>query len=41
MNGVIIKGAAMDVINSLSELGYHVVCSTGEAEIVWTMQREI
>lgn len=41
LNGVIIKGPPMHVINSLSELGYRVVCSTGEAEIVWTLQREV
>jgi hypothetical protein len=34
-------GPPVQVINTLSELGYKVVCSTGEAEIVWTLQREV
>ncbi|KAJ8679491.1 hypothetical protein QAD02_015278 [Eretmocerus hayati] len=41
VNGVVIKGSPLTVINALSELGYRVVCSTGEAEILWTLQREI
>ncbi|XP_066992539.1 uncharacterized protein [Anabrus simplex] len=41
VNGVIIKVPPILMINSLSELGYRVVCSTGEAEIVWTLQREV
>ncbi|XP_012254850.1 uncharacterized protein LOC105685395 [Athalia rosae] len=41
INGVMIKGPPVPVINVLAELGYRVVCSTGEAEIVWTLQREI
>ncbi|OXU28402.1 hypothetical protein TSAR_003143 [Trichomalopsis sarcophagae] len=40
VNGVVIKGSPLEVINALSELGYRVVCSTGEAEILWTLQRE-
>lgn len=40
-NGILIKSPALPVINALSQLGYEVVCSTGEAEIVWTMQREV
>jgi hypothetical protein len=34
-------GPTIQVINTLSELGYKVVCSTGEAEVVWTLQREV
>nr|CAD7572904.1 unnamed protein product [Timema californicum] len=41
VNGIIIKCQPIQVINTLSELGYKVVCSTGEAEIVWTLQREV
>lgn len=41
VNGVMVKGSPIDVVNCLSKLGYKVICSTGEAEIVWTMQREI
>lgn len=41
INGVAVKGPPLPVINALAELGYRVICSTGEAEILWTMQREI
>lgn len=41
VNGVNIKGPPMNVINSLSLLGYKVVCSSGEIEVVWTLQREV
>lgn len=41
VNGVLIKASLTNVLNSLSQLGYKVVCSTGENEIVWTMAREI
>lgn len=41
VNGVNIKGPPMSVINALSLLGYKVVGSTGEIEIVWTLQREV
>ncbi|CAB0035665.1 unnamed protein product [Trichogramma brassicae] len=41
VNGVVIKGSPLPVINALAELGYKVICSTGEAEILWTLQREI
>ncbi|XP_055593797.1 uncharacterized protein LOC129746592 [Uranotaenia lowii] len=40
-NGVLIKVAPSLIINSLAQLGYKVVSSTGEAEIVWTLQREL
>lgn len=41
VGGVMIKNHPIQVINALSQLGYKVVCSTGETEIVWTMQREV
>lgn len=41
VNGVMINTPPMPLINTLSQLGYKVICSTGEAEIVWTMQREV
>ncbi|CAH1955828.1 unnamed protein product [Acanthoscelides obtectus] len=41
INGILLKAAPMEVVNALSQLGYRVVATTGEAEIVWTMQREI
>lgn len=41
INGVMINAPPMQLINTLSQLGYKVICSTGEAEIVWTMQREV
>ncbi|XP_055857284.1 uncharacterized protein LOC129920108 [Episyrphus balteatus] len=41
VNGIIINTPPMQLINTLSQLGYKVICSTGEAEIVWTMQREV
>uniref|UniRef100_A0A0K8T4B7 Uncharacterized protein n=3 Tax=Lygus hesperus TaxID=30085 RepID=A0A0K8T4B7_LYGHE len=40
INGVLIKGSPLEVINSLAELGYRVTCSSGETEIVWTLRRE-
>ncbi|XP_055375547.1 uncharacterized protein LOC129608213 [Condylostylus longicornis] len=40
VNGIMVRGPPIEVINTLSKLGYKVVCSTGEVEIVWTMQRE-
>lgn len=40
-NGIMIKTGPAEVINALSQLGYKVVCSTGEAEITWTLQREV
>lgn len=40
VNGITLKGTPFSVINALAELGYRVICSTGETEILWTMQRE-
>ncbi|XP_026271616.1 uncharacterized protein LOC113201872 isoform X4 [Frankliniella occidentalis] len=39
-NGLSIKGPPLTVINTLCQLGYKVVSSTGEIEITWTLQRE-
>lgn len=39
-NGLMIKASPAEVINALAQLNYKVVCSTGEAEITWTLQRE-
>ncbi|XP_059060458.1 uncharacterized protein LOC131853555 [Achroia grisella] len=41
VNGVAIKTNVLDALNSLSQLGYRIISSTGETEITWTMQREI
>ncbi|GAB0092666.1 hypothetical protein DMENIID0001_076880 [Sergentomyia squamirostris] len=41
INGLMIKSHPIKVINALSQLGYQVVCSTGETEVVWTMKREV
>lgn len=41
VNGLLIRGNPIDVVNALGELGYRVVGTTGEAEVVWTMQRDI
>lgn len=40
-NGIEIKTAPSKVINSLAQLGYRVVCSTGETEVVWSLEREL
>lgn len=41
LHGAMIKSNVFQVMNSLTKLGYKVVCSSGEKEIVWTLQREI
>lgn len=41
INGISLKAPPIVIVNALSQLGYKVVTSTGEAEIVWTMQREL
>ncbi|XP_075153374.1 uncharacterized protein LOC142226977 [Haematobia irritans] len=41
VNGVMIATSPMHMMNTLAQLGYKVICSSGEAEICWTMQREI
>lgn len=40
-HGAVIKSNVFQVMNSLSKLGYKVVCSSGEKDTTWTMQREI
>lgn len=40
-HGAVLKSNVFQVMNSLTKLGYKVVCSSGEKEIVWTLQREI
>lgn len=41
INGVLLKACPLDVVNALGQLGYRVVATTGEAEVIWTMQRDI
>ena len=41
VNGVSIKSNVLEALNSLSQLGYKIVSSTGETEITWTLQRII
>lgn len=41
VNGVMVTIPPMDMVNTLAQLSYKVICSCGEAEISWTMQREI
>lgn len=41
VNGVMVSTPALVMLNTLAQLSYKVVCSCGEAEICWTMQREI
>ncbi|CAG9784424.1 unnamed protein product [Diatraea saccharalis] len=41
INGFSISANVLNAINSLSQLGYKIVSSTGESEITWTMQKDI
>lgn len=41
VNGLIMPTPPMDMLNTLAQLSYKVVSSCGEAEICWTLQREI
>ncbi|CAK1603144.1 unnamed protein product [Parnassius mnemosyne] len=41
VNGVSIKTNVLQTLNSLGQLGYKIISSTGETEITWTLQREI
>lgn len=41
VNGVLVAVPPMVMLNTLAQLSYKVVCSCGEAEICWTMQREV
>ena len=40
-NGVMVSVQPIVMLNSMAQLGYKVVAACGEAEICWTMQREI
>ncbi|KAH8261856.1 hypothetical protein KR038_005542 [Drosophila bunnanda] len=41
VNGIMVAVSPMVMLNTLAQLSYKVVCSCGEAEICWTMQREV
>ncbi|XP_068140720.1 uncharacterized protein [Drosophila tropicalis] len=41
VNGIMVAVPPMEMLNTLAQLSYKVVCSCGEAEICWTMQREV
>ncbi|XP_052853246.1 uncharacterized protein LOC128262776 [Drosophila gunungcola] len=41
VNGIMVAVPPMVMLNTLAQLSYKVVCSCGEAEICWTMQREV
>lgn len=41
INGVMLRAPPVEVVNALGQLGYKVVATTGEAEVIWTMQREV
>ncbi|XP_018575412.1 uncharacterized protein LOC108914164 [Anoplophora glabripennis] len=41
INGVLLKASPIEVVNALGQLGYRVVATTGEAEVIWTMQRDL
>lgn len=40
-NGIMFKKPVVEVINALAQLGYRVISTCGEAETMFTMQREI
>ena len=41
INGIVLKATPIQVVNALGQLGYRVIGTTGDSEIVWTMQRDI
>lgn len=41
INGVTFKAPPIVIVNALGQLGYKVIATTGETEIVWTMQRDL
>lgn len=41
INGTLLKATPIELINALAEIGYRVVATTGEAEVVWTLQRDV
>lgn len=40
-NGVMFKKPVSDVINALAQLGYKVISTCGDAETLFTLQREV
>lgn len=40
-NGIMFKKSVVEVINALAQLGYRVISTCGEAESMFTLQREI
>lgn len=40
-NGIMLKRSVCDVINALAQLGYKVISTCGDAETMFTMQREL
>ena len=41
VNGFNIQAPALQIVNALSELGYRVVCCSGESQLTWTLARDI
>lgn len=41
INGILLKANPIQAVNALGQLGYRVVATTGETEVVWTMQRDL
>lgn len=41
VNGIMLKANHVQVLNALGLLGYRVVASSGEEEIVWTLERSL
>lgn len=41
INGIMLKASHIEAINALGLLGYRVVASSGEGEVVWTLQRDL
>ncbi|CAL7951423.1 unnamed protein product [Xylocopa violacea] len=39
-NGFTINGPPFSIINALAETGYRVICSSGDTDVLWTLQRE-
>lgn len=41
VNGFSLQAPGIEVVNALSELGYRVICCSGESQLTWTLGREI
>lgn len=41
INGFSLQSPALLIVNALSELGYRVVCCSGESQLTWTLARDI